>query len=159
MCGIRLKAVLIGSVMALTLASSVSGQTPETRPRGPCEASAPKTAPSLIDIEILTRAEQHAESLRAKLFQVEIQELEAQAVIEELDYWMSPEGVQRALAFVGSARPMDELRKEFQAKVENQKARVNKQLELLGANRERLTEMVAEADANLERVRQRLGTQ
>ena len=52
-------------------------------------------------------------------------------------------------------RPMDELRDALRIRLESEKARVNKQLDLLASTRERLEAAIREADAELERVRQR----
>jgi hypothetical protein len=107
------------------------------------------------DRELMVRAEERAESMRAKLFELEINELDLLALLDELDYRSSPDGIQRALAFVGSARPMDELREGLRLRVESQKARVNRQLEQLATTRVRLEWALREAEAELERARQR----
>jgi hypothetical protein len=51
---------------------------------------------------------------------------------------------------------MDELRDALRARLEGEKARVSNMLELLAARRERLEVAIAEADARVERLRQRL---
>ena len=103
----------------------------------------------------MLKAYGRAESLRAKLFDLQLQELDLQAHLDELDYRMTPDGIQRALAFVGSVRPLDELRNALRIRLEGEKARVNRQLELLASSRERLEEAIRDADAEIERLRQR----
>jgi hypothetical protein len=89
------------------------------------------------------------------LFDLEVTESSLLARLDELDYRSSPEGIQRALAFVGSARPMDELREGLRIRLETQKERVRKQLDVLAATRERLEAALREAEVNVERARQR----
>jgi hypothetical protein len=76
------------------------------------------------------------------------------ARLDDLDYQLTPEAIQRALAFVGSPRPMDEFREALRIRLESQKARVHRQLEL-SSNRERLESAIRETEADLERLRQR----
>jgi hypothetical protein len=143
-----------GLVMALVLGVEVFAQSPQTR--ATCENTTLRAqASSVSDRELMVRAEERAESMRAKLFELEINELDLLALLDELDYRSSPDGIQRALAFVGSARPMDELREGLRLRVESQKARVNRQLEQLATTRVRLEWALREAEAELERARQR----
>ena len=85
-------------------------------------------------------------------------EAELQARIVELDYQMTPGAIQRSLAFVGSVRPMDELRDALRARLENEKARVTKQLELVASNRERVEGAINAADAEASRIRAQLSS-
>jgi len=109
------------------------------------------------DLELLTRAETRADRLRAQLVELQMREIELQARIEELDYKMKPESIQRALAFVGSARPMDELRANLRAQIEYEKSRMSAQLEVLASTRTKLETALREAEAECARLRQRLG--
>jgi chromosome segregation ATPase len=106
----------------------------------------------------LARAEERAEALRAKLFDLQMQEIELQSRLDHLDYQLTPESIQRALALVGSVRPMDELRDGLRKKLESERARVNKVLEHLASSREQLEAALSRAEAELERLRQRLGS-
>jgi hypothetical protein len=139
---------MAGSILALALASQSFAQSPATAQRS-----------GLIELEILTRAEQRAEALRAKLFDLQTREIYLQSCLEDLDYQLSPEGIRRALAFVGSVRPMDEWRDALRVRLENEKARVNKLLEFLASSRERLEAEISRTDEELERIRQRLSLQ
>jgi hypothetical protein len=56
-----------------------------------------------------------------------MKEIELQAQLEDLDYRLLPENIQKALAFVGSVRPMDELREALRIRIENEKVSVAKQ--------------------------------
>ena len=148
---------LIGSVaMIMILGAEAVAQSPRDRSQDACETATLKAQPkAMIDLEAVARAEERAEAMRAKLFDLEMKELDLLALLDDLDYRSSPDGLQRALAFVGSARPMDELREALRIRLEAQKARANKQLEQLASTRWRLEASLREADAEVERARQR----
>jgi hypothetical protein len=150
---------LAGSLFALLLAADVSAQSPAA-PSDRNENVVLKTqAGSLTDFENLARAEERAEILHTRMLRVQVQEMSLQASIEELDFRLTPEGIRIALALVGSAKPMDEWRYALRVSLENQKAAVNRLLDLVVSNRERLETSIREADAEVERLRQRLSTQ
>lgn len=106
------------------------------------------------DSDRFQRAEQRVDQLRAKLFELETREMDLLARLDDLDYRLTPEAIQRALAFVGSPRPMDEFREALRIRLEDQRARVNRQLELVSASREKVVWAIREAEAELERIRQ-----
>lgn len=118
---------------------------------------AQEQALSLSEPEMLTRAKRRADALRAQLLDLQMKEMNLQARVDDLDYKLRPESIQRALALVGSVRPMDELRDDLRARLESEKSRVNKQLELLESTQERIEAAVRDADAECVRLEQRLG--
>jgi len=157
MSTISTKKALAGLVLALALVApglsqSSAGQSPRSR-----ESSATKEK-RRSDVQLLTRTEQRVDSLRTKLLELQMTEAELQARLVELDYQMTPGAIQRSLAFVGSVRPMDELRDALRARLENEKARVNKQLELVASNRERIQAAINAADAEASRIRAQLSS-
>ena len=159
MCNIRITRFLAGLFLALAFATQSYAQSSATRPPDGCEtATARAQAGSLIDRDLVAREEQRAETLLSKLFEVQMREIELQTRIEDLDYRLTPEGIQRALLFVSSVRPVDELRDALRIRLEGEKARVTKLLELLVSTRERLEAAIREGDAELERVRQGLNS-
>ena len=91
--------------------------------------------------------------MRAKLFELETREMDLLARLDDLDYRLTPEAIQRALAFVGSPRPMDEFREALRIRLESQRVRINRQLELVLASREQIEWAVREAEAELDRIR------
>lgn len=137
---------------AQALAQSSSRSEPN------CDATLEAQASSLVAAETLTRAEQRVEALRARLLEIQMKEMELQDRLDELDYQMSPENIQRVLLFVGSARPMDERRDALRTRLENERARVNKQIELLAPTRMRLEAGIRDAEREVERLRQRLNS-
>ena len=154
---IQVKRILPGIFLTLAIATSGLAQTSESRRPDECERNAMAAkASDLIDIEVVARAEQRAEALRTQLFELEMKELDLRARIDDLDYLLTPDRIQRALAFVGSVRPMDELRDALRVRLEGEKARLNNQLELLDSRRERLVELIREADADVGRLRRRM---
>lgn len=109
----------------------------------------------LVDLERLSRAEQRSASLWKELREVETQQADLQARAEEISYAMKPENIERSMAGYGTTRP-EELREQRRKQLENEKARIEKQLEQLGANHARLEQAIASADAEVERLRKRL---
>jgi len=142
MSKLQITRLLAGLFLALALGATVLAQSSGTRP--PDEGD-----------NTLAKAEERAERLRTRLFEVQMQELDLQNQLDYLDFRLTPDSIQRALAFIGSPRPMDELRDGLRARLENEKERVNKRLEFLTASRERLEAEIKRADAEVERVRLR----
>lgn len=110
---------------------------------------------TLVDLERLSRAEQRSADLWKQLREVETQQADLQARLEEVDYNLRPENIDRSVAGFGSMRP-EELREQRRKSLENEKARVQKQLDQLAANHSRLETAIAGADADVERIRKRL---
>jgi septal ring factor EnvC (AmiA/AmiB activator) len=110
---------------------------------------------TLVDLERLSRAEQRSADLWKQLRDVEAQQADLQARVEEIDYQLRPENIDRSVAGFGSMRP-EELREQRRKSLENEKARVQKQLDQLAANHSRLETAIAGADADIERLRKRL---
>ena len=179
MCTIQIKRVLVGLIVALILAAPGIAQTAPERPSpslvresgqnlkedglamdpragGLALRNDRDQAPSLIDVEMLSRAEHRGDVLRAQLLDLQMKEIDVQARLDDLDYRLRPESIQQALALFGSPRPMDELRDDLRARLESEKSRANQQLELLAATRARLEAAIRDADAECARLRERL---
>jgi septal ring factor EnvC (AmiA/AmiB activator) len=109
-----------------------------------------------IDVELLTRAENRSDALRAQLLDLQMKEIDLQARLDDLDYRLKPESINQALVFVGSVRPLDELRDDLRARIESEKTRVNAQLELLASTQARIEAAISDADSECARLRQRL---
>jgi hypothetical protein len=160
MCTIQIKRVVVGLFVALILAAPTIAQQPE-RPsplpvRVPGQSLKEEQAPSLIAVEMLKRAEQRGDILRAQLFDLKMKEIDVEARIDDLDYRLRPESIQQALALVGSPRPMDELRDDLRARLEGEKGRANQQLELLADTQARLEAAIRDTDAETALLRERL---
>jgi chromosome segregation ATPase len=110
---------------------------------------------TLVDLERLSRAEQRAEGLRAQLRDVMTKEADLQARADQLEFDLKPENIERQTANSGSTRP-EEVRDARRRALENERARVRSQLELMTQSRNRLETAIATADSEAERIRQRL---
>ena len=110
---------------------------------------------AMFDFERLTRAEQRAEQLRTQLREVTDKEFQLQERLAEIEYESTPEAIQRRSALIGSLNPSG-VRAAIEQQLGRERTRINKQLELLAASRTRLEASVATADAEVERLRQRV---
>ena len=154
---IHITNVLAGLFLALALAPQGHAQSSASRPCEACESTTSRgQAARLLDLEALARAEERADVLRTKLFDIQTQEFDLQGRIDDLDYRMTPDSIQRVLSLADSVRPMDERRNALRTRLENEKARVNKQLDYLASWRERIEAAISRADAEVERLHQRL---
>src|SRR5688572_23922408 len=110
---------------------------------------------TLVDLERLSRAEQRSAELWKQLRDVEGQQADLQSRLEEIDYALKPENIDRSVAGYGSTRP-EEVREQRRKQLEGEKLRAQKQLEQLTANHTRLETAIAAADTEVERLRKRL---
>jgi chromosome segregation ATPase len=60
---------------------------------------------SLLDMERLTRAEQRSESLRSQQLEVESKLADLQSQMDQLDYALRPENIERVTSGYGTTRP------------------------------------------------------
>jgi hypothetical protein len=143
--------ILVGSFIVLALYIPGFAQSAATKERAQiCERSELKShASSLVAIDTITRVER-IEALRARLLELQVKKLELQDRLDELDYELRPDSIQRALAFVGSVRPMDELRDALRLRLENERARVNELLDVLDLSSQRLEAAISEAEREVE---------
>jgi chromosome segregation ATPase len=110
---------------------------------------------AMYDLERLTRAEQFAENLRTQLREVTDKEAQYQERLSQIDYELQPEVIQMRAAGVGTMNP-SAVRDSIEKSLERERDRINKQLELLGSSRTHLEAAVASADAEVEKLRQRV---
>jgi len=110
---------------------------------------------SLLDLERLSRAEQRAASLRAELRDNQQKESDLQARLEDIDYALKPENIERAVSGYGSTRP-EEVRAQRKRQLESERERVTKQLEQLATSLARINDAIASADVEIDRLRKRL---
>jgi uncharacterized protein YlxW (UPF0749 family) len=93
---------------------------------------------------------QIAENLRTLLHDVQAEEADLQARVQQLDWDLRPENIERYFAGTGSTRP-EELREQRRRLLQNEKDRVLARLERLAASRARLESSIAAADAEVYR--------
>ena len=113
---------------------------------------------SLIDMERLTRAEQRAESVRAQLLDTESKLADLEARMDQVDYSLKPENIERSTAGFGTTRP-EEARESRRRQLENEKARLQAQITLLQNSRTRLQSALATAESEVDLLRRRMEQQ
>lgn len=109
----------------------------------------------LLNLDILSRAETRAESLRKQLFEMIEKENGVQLRIEQINNDARPESIERSLAFVGSLRP-EEIREQRRKSLEAEKRNLELLLTQIQTSRATLEENVQKADFLVEKVRLKL---
>lgn len=110
---------------------------------------------SLVDLERLSRAEARSSALHAELRDVQAKQAELEARVEDIDYALKPENIERSTAGYGTTHP-EELREQRRKQLENEKQRLRKQLDQSEASETRLEQAIATSDAEVERLRKKL---
>jgi hypothetical protein len=114
-----------------------------------------ETDQALLDMERLSRAEQRAENLRSQQVEVESKLADLQSRLEDTEYLMKPENIERDMATYGSTRP-EVVRETRRRKLESDRSRILAQMKILENSRTRLESAVATADAECDLLRRRL---
>lgn len=109
----------------------------------------------LLNLDILTRAEQRAESLRKQLFEMIEKENATKTKLDSLEYELRPEVIERSTAMVGSLRP-EEIRASRRKSLESERANLQTLLTEIQRNRTAVDLNLQRADALVERLRVKL---
>lgn len=109
----------------------------------------------MMDMERLTRAEQRAEQLRSQLFDIQSKIADAQARLEQIEYALKPENIERTTQSYGTVHP-EEAREARRKQLEGEKSRVTAQLNLYESGKNRLETAVASADSEVDLLRAKL---
>ncbi|HSE31220.1 MAG TPA: hypothetical protein VLA93_06555 [Pyrinomonadaceae bacterium] len=112
----------------------------------------------LLDMERLTRAEQRAESLRSQLIDVQSKMADLSSKLDQVEYYLKPENIDKATQGYGSTRPED-ARDARRRQLENEKGRLQAQITILENSRVRLESAIATADSEVDLLRARLNQQ
>lgn len=91
-------------------------------------------------------AAQTAENLRAQLRDLQMKEAELQYRVNQLDFELKPENIERYFAGVGSTRP-EELREQRRRQLQLEKDALVSQLRSLGESKIRLESAITRADS------------
>jgi chromosome segregation ATPase len=110
---------------------------------------------AMIDMERLTRAEQRAESLRSQLLDNETKMADLQLRLEQIEFSIKPENIERSTATYGSTRP-EEARDALRRSLQNERTRLQNQVRILETSKARLEQAVNSADAEVDLLRRRL---
>ena len=108
-----------------------------------------------LDMERLTRAEQRSEQLRSQLIDTEGKMADIEAKLEQIEYALRPENIDRATQGYGSTRP-EEARDTRRKQLESERTRLRAQLALLQTSKSRLTIACTSADNEVDLLRAKL---
>lgn len=106
----------------------------------------------LLNLDILTRAEQRTEGLRKQVFEMIEKENSVRTKIDSLEYELRPEAIDRSVAFVGSLRP-EEIRASRRRSLESEKANLQTLLTEIQRTRSSLELSLQRADALVDKLR------
>ncbi len=109
----------------------------------------------LLNLDILSRAESRAESLRKQLFEMIEKENTVKSRLEQIQFDSRSEVVDRAVAMVGSLRP-EEIRDQRRKSLEAEKRNLESLLTQIQTSRSMLETNVERADFLVEKVRVKL---
>lgn len=107
------------------------------------------------EVDRLTQAEQKAEQFRTQLLDVQTKIADLQAKLELVDYALKPENIDKTTQGSGSVRP-EEVRETRRRQLENEKGRIQAQLNLLETSKTRLELSVNRADSEVDQLRLKL---
>lgn len=110
---------------------------------------------SMVDLERLSRAEQRSAQLRAELRDVQAKKSDLAAHLEDVEFALKPENIDRAAAGIGTTRP-EEVREQRRKQLESDRTRTQQQLDQLNASDARLQQAIATSDAELDRLQKKL---
>ncbi len=106
----------------------------------------------LLNLDILTRAEQRSESLRKQVFEMIEKENSVKTRMDSLEYDLRPEAIERNSALTGSLRP-EEIRASRKKSLESEKANLQVLLNEILRTRSTLEVSLQRADSLTERLR------
>jgi len=110
---------------------------------------------SMVDLERLSRAEQHSSQLRTELREVQGKKADLEAHVEQVENDLKPENIERAVAGYGTTRP-EELRAQRQKQLENDRTRTRQQIDQLAASEGRIQQAIATSDVEIDRLQKKL---
>jgi chromosome segregation ATPase len=110
---------------------------------------------SLVDLERLSRAEQRSAQFRSELLQVQAKKADLEGHLENVEYALKPENIERSIAGYGTTHPED-LREQRRRQLEGERDRGRKQLEQLTLNEDRLQQAIATSDAEVDRLQKKM---
>lgn len=108
-----------------------------------------------LDMERLSRAEQRSEQLRAQLLDTETKMADVESKLEQIEYALKPENIERATQGYGSVRP-EEARETRRRQLETERGRLRAQFKILESSKARLETASSSADQEVDLLRQKL---
>ncbi len=110
---------------------------------------------STADLERLSRAEQRSSQLRSELRDVQAKKADLAGHLEQLEFDLKPENIERATAGYGTTRP-EEMRAQRQKQLEGDRTRSQQQLDQLNASEQRIQQAIATSDTEIDRLQKKL---
>ena len=110
---------------------------------------------AIVYMDLLSRAEQRAETFRRQLEDVSEKEAALQARALQIENDIKPESIERAVGLIGTTRP-EEMREQRRQQLENERTSVQTRLQQIAASRARLEAALITTDQEIERLRARL---
>ena len=110
---------------------------------------------SMVDLERLSRAEQRSSQLRTELRDVQSKKADLEAHLEQVEFDLKPENIERAVAGYGTTRPED-LRAQRKKQLESERSRTQQQLEQLTASVSRIEQALATSEVEVDRLQKKL---
>lgn len=109
----------------------------------------------LLDLDILTRAEQRADGLRKQLFEMIEKESAIRTKLDKIENDIRPDTIDREIAFAGTMRP-EELRNMRKKNLEIERTNLTALLAEVQKTKTNIDQNVQKADLLVERFRARL---
>jgi hypothetical protein len=109
----------------------------------------------LLNLDILTKAEQRSESLRKQRFDLIDRESQIQTKLDQIENDIRPEAIERSVALMGTLRP-EELRDSRRKYLESERKNLQALLAEIQATRSALEQSVVRSDALVEKLRTKL---
>jgi len=106
----------------------------------------------LMNLDILTRAEQRADSLRKQLFEMIEKENSLRARLDQIEYDIRPEIIERALQLGGSMKP-EEIRENRRKSLTAERTNIQSLLAQVQATRTNLEGSLLRAEQMVEKLR------
>ncbi|CAN5438211.1 MAG: hypothetical protein ACR2M8_12260 [Pyrinomonadaceae bacterium] len=109
----------------------------------------------LLNLDILTRSEQRAETLRKQLFEMIEKESAIKTKLDLIENDIRPEAIEKSVAFAGSLRP-EELRNMRRKNLEIEKTNLQSLLTEIQRTKANLDQNVQRADILVDKLRNKL---
>ncbi|HEV7701161.1 MAG TPA: hypothetical protein VGO43_13100 [Pyrinomonadaceae bacterium] len=109
----------------------------------------------LLNLDILTRAEQRTESLRKQLFEMIEKENSVKSRMDQIDYESRPEIIERALQVQGSMKP-EEVRENRRKQLTAEKGNLQSLLTQIQSTRSQIETSLAKAEDMVAKLRTKL---
>ncbi|MEP7077240.1 MAG: hypothetical protein ABI878_15655 [Acidobacteriota bacterium] len=112
----------------------------------------------LLNLDILTRAEQRSESLRKQRFELIEKENQIQSRLDQIEIDIRPDIIERAIAVAGTLRP-EELREARQKSLDSERKNLQSLLTQVQTTRASLDASVNGSDELVQKLRARMETE